>query len=179
MSALDDYARKVLPTTGAWVVASATATIGVVSVSLPEYLQRVWPDLRVPPLLLFQWSIAATIFLLGSFVVLVLVLRHINELKSNAVSVATPVPEEIDISIPLEKLKEKILVVVSQNDRLHDAEVATAAGVSKQLATLHLHELRNSKFVRSALSLDENSYEVTVWFVEHTGRKYLSNHGLL
>ncbi|MDP2760705.1 MAG: hypothetical protein Q8O64_09950 [Sideroxyarcus sp.] len=79
----------------------------------------------------------------------------------------------------LEELREKILVIVSQNDRLHDAEIATIAGVSKQLATLHLHELRSAKLVRSSFGLDEDSYEVTIWFLEQPGRQYLSDNGLL
>ena len=179
MSFLDAYARKVLPTDGSWAVALLTITIASVSLSLPGYLQEVWPDLKVPPLLLFQWSIAATIFVLGSFVVLVLVLRHINELQSNTANAAEPVPEEIDTITRLEELREKILVVVAQNERLHDAQIAKLTGVTKQLATLHLHELRAVKFVRSKFDLDENSYQVDTWFVEQPGRKYLSNHGLL
>ena len=79
----------------------------------------------------------------------------------------------------LEELREKILAIVSQNDRLHDTEIAAIAGVSKQLATLHLHELMSAKLVRSSFGLDENSYEVTVWFLEQPGRKYLSDNGLL
>ncbi|MFN7086305.1 MAG: hypothetical protein ACK4N4_06735 [Burkholderiales bacterium] len=79
----------------------------------------------------------------------------------------------------LEELREKILVLVAQNERLHDARVAALAGVTKQLATLHLHELRDAKFVRSTFGLDEHSYQVDVWFVEQPGRKYLANHGLL
>lgn len=79
----------------------------------------------------------------------------------------------------LDELREKILVIVSQNERLHDAEIADIAGVSKQLATLHLHELRSASLVRSSFGLDEDSYEVTVWFLEQLGRKYLDSHGLL
>ena|SRR3990167_7569478 len=79
----------------------------------------------------------------------------------------------------LKELREKILVIVSQHDRLHDAEIAAIAGVSKQLATLHLHELRSAKLVRSSFGLDDDSYEVPVWFLEHQGRQYLSDNGLL
>ncbi|QLH49733.1 MAG: hypothetical protein HWD57_08020 [Candidatus Accumulibacter cognatus] len=79
----------------------------------------------------------------------------------------------------LEELREKILVIVSQNDLLNDAQIAELAGVSKQVATLHLHELRSTKFVRSSFGLDENSYEVSVWFLEQPGRKYLSENELL
>ncbi len=79
----------------------------------------------------------------------------------------------------LEELREKILVLVAQTERLYDAQIAELAGVTKQLATLHLHELRDAKFVRSVFGLDDNSYEVDTWFVEQPGRKYLSHHGLL
>lgn len=79
----------------------------------------------------------------------------------------------------LEELREKILVIVSQNERIHDAQIAELAGVEKQLATLHLHELRSAKFVCSKFGLDEDSYQVSVWFIEQPGRKYLSEYGLL
>ena len=79
----------------------------------------------------------------------------------------------------LEELREKILVLVAKNEQLHDAQIGKLAGITKQLATLHLHELRGVNFVRSSFSLDENSYQVDVWFVEQLGRKYLFNHGLL
>ena len=86
---------------------------------------------------------------------------------------------EITHNERLEELREKILVLVAQTERLHDAQIAKLAGVTKQLATLHLHELREVKFVRSSFGLDENSYQVDVWFVEQPGRKYLVHHGLL
>ena len=176
MSFVDEYARKVLPTDGSWAVALLTIATATVSLSLPGYLHEVWPALTIPPLLLFQWSIAATILLLGSFVVLVLVLLHTKELQSNT---AALVPEEIDIRTNLEELREKILVIVAQNERLHDAQIAKLAGVTKPLATLHLHDLRANKFVSSFPVFIEDSYRVDIWVVEQVGRKYLSSHSLL
>jgi len=79
----------------------------------------------------------------------------------------------------LEELREKILLLVSQTERLHDAQIAELAGISKQLVTLHLHDLRDAKLVRSAFGLDDRSYQVDVWFIEQPGRKYLFQHGLL
>ena len=91
------------------------------------------------------------------------------------------IPQTTNISHDqrLEEIREKILVVVAKNERLHDAQIAELTGVAKPLATLHLHELREVKFVRSKFGLDKNSYQVDTWFVEQPGRKYLSNHGLL
>ncbi len=79
----------------------------------------------------------------------------------------------------LEEIREKILIVVSQQEGLHDTQIAELANLGKQLTTLHLHELREAKFVRSGFGLDDNSYEVDIWFIEQHGRKYLSHHGLL
>ena len=79
----------------------------------------------------------------------------------------------------LEEIREKILVFISQNERLHDAQIAELAGISKQLATLHLHELRELEYVSSSFGLNENSYQVDIGFVEQPGRKYLLQYGLL
>ena len=79
----------------------------------------------------------------------------------------------------LEDLREKILILVAQHERLHDGKVAELADITKPLATLHLHELKAVKFVRSSFGLDENDYGVDVWSIEQPGRKYLSSHGLL
>lgn len=79
----------------------------------------------------------------------------------------------------LEEIKEKILALVAQNERSHDAEIATLAGASKQLTTLHLQDLKTENLVRSSFGLDANSYQVDTWFIEQLGRKYLLQHGLL
>lgn len=100
--------------------------------------------------------------------------RHVAEMEKFADKIPL-----VTYGERLEELREKILVLVAQTKRLHDAQIAEIAGVTKQLATLHLHELREVKFVRSSFGLDENSYQVDVWFVEQPGRKYLSNYGLL
>jgi len=79
----------------------------------------------------------------------------------------------------LDQIGEKILSLIAQNERLHDAEIAKLAGASKQLITLHLQDLKTKNLVRSSFGLDENSYQVDTWFIEQLGRKYLLQHGLL
>ena len=79
----------------------------------------------------------------------------------------------------LEEKKEIMLALVAQTERLSSADIAEQIGASKQLATLHLHDLRDEKLVRSNFGLDADSYEVEIWFIEQRGRKYLSHHGLL
>ena len=86
---------------------------------------------------------------------------------------------EISHAQRLSQVEENILKVVAGNDRLDDAQVAEIAGVNKQLATLHLHELRTKAFLRSSVALDGSAYQVDVWFIEQVGRKYLHHHGLL
>lgn len=111
--------------------------------------------------------------------------RTINELRAEKENLKSKIPApQIKIAAleqnhRLEELREKLLVIVSQNERSHDAEIANIAGVSKPLATLHLHELKNANLVRSSFGLDDDSYEVTVWFIEQLGLKYLDSHGLL
>nr|MDP2192033.1 hypothetical protein [Rhodoferax sp.] len=114
-------------------------------------------------------------------------LRSENEvLKSQAVNLRQEIQRRDDVieqekthGHTLEKLREKILVLVAQHERLHDAQIAEEIGVSKQLATLHLQELKTANFVSSHFALDEDSRRVDAWFIEQPGRKYLLNHGLL
>lgn len=79
----------------------------------------------------------------------------------------------------LDVIREKILVIVSRNDGLRDSIIAIGADVSKQLATLHLHELKEMKFVRSKFGLDPDHHQVDLWYVTQPGRKYLNDYGLL
>lgn len=76
-------------------------------------------------------------------------------------------------------MREKILVLVARTERVSDAEIAEQLSISKTLATLHLHELKAEKFVKSNSALDEDSYQIDVWFVEQPGRKYLAHHNLI
>ena len=93
-----------------------------------------------------------------------------------------PPPKEIKTlahNERLEELKEKIMVFLAHNDHLHDAKIASLSNITKQLATLHLHELREINFASSYWGLDEDSYGADIWSIEQPGRKYLSKNGLL
>lgn len=82
----------------------------------------------------------------------------------------------------LEEVREKILVLVSQNKEITDAEVASAIGVGEQLAIFHLKELEKADFVQARyrrgndLTGERSRNE---WFVTQDGRGYLVSHGFL
>lgn len=78
----------------------------------------------------------------------------------------------------IEELRETILVIVANNERLYDADIGSLAGVTKQIATLHLHELRALKFVDSQPIIQQFGF-ADIWTIEQPGRKYLSQNGLL
>lgn len=170
MSDLMAYVKTVLPTHPMWLVVLATIAIATLSISLPGYLHETWPELKIPEQLLFQAAFVSTILFFGSFVLLVLSLRHIHQLK---------IKSEVVIPKNLDNDMENLLLLVSNNERMSNVQIASIAGLSKQVATLNLHELRDAKLVSSHFGLDENSREVDTWLIEQPGRKYLSHHGFL
>ena len=171
MSIFSDYARKVRSTTGMWVVSITTVTMGGLCVLHPEFLQRLLSYLGISPLLVSQRAIVATIYLIGALIVLLQVLLHVKKLESSK--------NETDINVRLEKMREKILVLVSQNRRLRDRQLSELAGIGIRLTSYHLHELKNVGFIVSSNGANERSQEVETWDIELLGRKYLSRHSLI
>ncbi|MDQ3773960.1 MAG: winged helix-turn-helix transcriptional regulator [Pseudomonadota bacterium] len=83
----------------------------------------------------------------------------------------------------LEETREKILVLVSQQGSITDAQVAQATGIGEQLATFHLNELEKAKLIQSIRTMSSNPFgsgsPPTRWRIAQAGRAYLVSHELL
>ena len=82
----------------------------------------------------------------------------------------------------LEEVREKILILISQNKKITDAQVAQAVGVGEQLATFHLKELEKEDFVHASYTMGSEWAGIrsrTEWYITQAGRSYLVTHGLL
>lgn len=71
--------------------------------------------------------------------------------------------------------KEKILILLSQRDRLSPQAVAAACGMGLELANFHLEELFESDHITNVLSMGEGA----IYFLDQEGRRYLIKKGLL
>ena len=136
----------------------------------PDFLKSLLSYLGISPLLLVHWSVVATIFLAGALIVFLLIFIYFKKLKSKK--------KETNINVRLEKMREKILVLVSQNRRLQDSQLSELAGIGAPLASYHLHKLKDAGFIGSSFGVSERSRDVEIWDIELLGRKYLSRHGL-
>lgn len=80
------------------------------------------------------------------------------------------------LPVRLEKVREEILVALSQRDGLADQQLAQDVGVGQQVAAFHLQELQSAGMVRCTLRVGQR---FTPWHLSHEGRRYLVAHGLV
>jgi len=75
----------------------------------------------------------------------------------------------------LDNIKEKILILLLQHERLEPAQISTLLGAGVQLTLFHLEDLKKSDMV-----MDYHSSESpTSWGIIQEGRAYLVRHDLL
>jgi len=81
-SELREYVKNILPTPAMWIVTITTLAIAPPIAALPGDLKDVWPELHIPEILLFQLALIFITLFIGSFVLIVLLLFHIKNLKT-------------------------------------------------------------------------------------------------
>ena len=75
----------------------------------------------------------------------------------------------------LDNIKEKILILLVQHERLEPAQISTLLGAGVQLTLFHLEDLKKSNMVMDYPSVESP----TSWGIIQEGRAYLVHHGLL
>lgn len=75
----------------------------------------------------------------------------------------------------LEEIKEKILVLLTQNEELEAKQISRMLSIGSQLATFHLEELKGAEMVNDYYAVGSPVY----WGIIQGGRAYLVRHGLL
>ena len=93
-----------------------------------------------------------------------------------------PKETAVNVKKKLEKIRESVLLTISNNPNIVDAEVAELLSIGTDVAKFHLKELRKIKFSKVAhiQSSDwENIPYREEWSTDHLGRKYLMHHKLI
>jgi hypothetical protein len=93
---LMEHLKNILPTPATWLVTSSTLGITIPIAAFPGYLKEVWPELHIPEVLLFQVALISTTLFLGSFILIVLLLHHIKNNKSQAKNIREPILNAIN-----------------------------------------------------------------------------------
>ncbi|HEU0234262.1 MAG TPA: hypothetical protein VFQ94_03930 [Gallionella sp.] len=75
----------------------------------------------------------------------------------------------------LDNIKEKILILLVQHERLEPAQISKLIGAGVQLALFHLEDLKKSNMVMDYPSAENPAS----WGIIQNGRAYLVHHGLL
>lgn len=75
----------------------------------------------------------------------------------------------------LEEVKEKILMLLAQQEELEAEQISRQLNIGSQLAIFHLEELKDSEMVKDYYAMDSPVY----WGIIQGGRAYLVRHGLL
>ena len=75
----------------------------------------------------------------------------------------------------LQKIEEKLLSLLCENECVPTSQIARSLDKHLQLITLHLTNLAKTRFVVASY----NAVEETEWAIDHEGRAYLVQNGLL
>jgi hypothetical protein len=81
-SELIEHVKNILPTVALRIATATTLGTAISIAALPGYLKEVWPELHIPEILLFQLALIFTTLFVGSFVLIVLLLRYIKNLNT-------------------------------------------------------------------------------------------------
>lgn len=75
----------------------------------------------------------------------------------------------------LDNIKEKILILLVQHERLEPAQISALLGAGVQLTLFHLEDLKKSSMVMDYPSAENPAS----WGIIQDGRAYLVRHDLL
>ena len=82
---------------------------------------------------------------------------------------------KISHSNHLQDVEEKLLQFLCENEDVPTSQIARSLDKHLQLITLHLTNLAKTRFVVASY----NAVKETEWAIDHAGRAYLVQHGLL
>ena len=75
----------------------------------------------------------------------------------------------------LDNIKEKILILLSQHEKLEPEQISRLLGIGVQFSLFHLEGLKESNMVTDRHPSGDQSY----WEIIQDGRAYLIHHGML
>lgn len=171
----DSILEEWLPTKWTKWIAGLTSSIAIGGIFLPNFLQKI--DIHPTPeqTLLIRLSVPPTICFVGTFIVLLLVVRHCKSLKSTQSQ-----PKETGEEIQLDEPKVNILKLLFERNELTMEDIARVLSFQHQTAKYHLEELKSAKMVDNNWSrnIDQSKFH-EFWKIMQPGRKYLHANGII
>jgi len=93
--------------------------------------------------------------------------------KEAAAREAAPAPA-------MDELRERVLLAVAERDNRYTRDVASALGISPNVAEFNLEELKEARLLHVAYSMASYAGGGGAhWSISHEGRRYLLGRGLL
>lgn len=86
------------------------------------------------------------------------------------------IQEDEFYDVCLDNIKEKMLVLLSQHEKLEPVQLSGLLGIGVQFSLFHLKGLQKSNMVMDDCNSDEST---TCWGITQDGRAYLAHHGMI
>ena len=146
MSALDEILKATLPTRASRWVAAGTLALAATSIGLPDVLARLGVPVSTQTGLLVRAVSASTFLFVGTFIVLVLVLRHLREVKLN--------PKSASLQRVILDRGEPLLSILALIARNHSQEIpatpkliAAELGLDENIVLAHMRKYHNEQYM--------------------------------
>jgi hypothetical protein len=154
-----------LPTKLTILIAGSTISLTLLAIGLPEYLQKISIQLSAEKTLLLRIVVPLTLLYLGTFIVLLLVLRHCKSLKS--------LPPQIQLS----PLQEDILKYLYGKDYVSQILLNLALNAERETVTVNLEALEVKRMVSG--QKHNKKLNIPDWRIEQRGNDYILDKGIV
>ena len=133
--------------------------------------------------MLFSHQVIIYVFILvATNSIIFYLLRDKENVKPSHSGRGHPKDTAVNVKKKLEKIRESMLLAISNNPNLIDAEVAVLLSIGIDVVKFHLEELRKIKFLK-VIHIQGSTWENIPyreeWLTEHLGQKYLVRHKLI
>ena len=173
---LNEFLKEILPTPLARWIAAGTISLVVISILLPESLQKIVPATKVIEPLGVRLTLILSILFLGTFCLLVTVLFHVSKLNK-IIDRSTSKPKldfkKFDIKKHLAPERGQVIAAFIENERLYESQLKNVLSMNKERAVFHLNDLETMGMVCEYY--DQERF----WALGQEGRRYLVFHDLL
>ena len=171
---LQDYILESwLPTKLSILIAGSSISLAALSIGLPEFLQTIiGHPLQAEKTLLLRIVVPLAILCLGTFIVLLLVVRHCNHLKISQNQqnlLATTQDEKTETEIVVTEMHEKIMELLFQKPSTVE-NICKTLNLTKEVTNFYLFDLYKHSMVSAPTPYASGPEE---WRICQGGREYI------
>lgn len=146
MSTLDEILKLSLPTRLSRWISAGTIALAVTSFGVPEIIVKMGTPIPTRADLLLRIAAATTVLFVGTFVVLVLVLRYLREVKLNPKS-AFLQQINLDRGEPLLSILAVIARNYSQEMETTPKAIAAELAIDENVVLAHMRKYHNEQYI--------------------------------